>query len=140
MAILKRGYAMLIRGGDAEISGALASGIMAVRGDPSVTAYGPRHLPCKGRLGEAKPLETDQIQVVKTDLDIQRAADLLRVAMHPEPVDYAGKVFDAEMAYGESLYEPSVLKRMADRITFGVAVVVMAFEAFTRWEERKWRN
>lgn len=134
---------MLIRGGDAEISGALASGIMAVRGTEDLIRLDAERrstFPNGGRLGEAKPLETDQIQVVKTDLDIQRAADLLRVAMHPEPVDYAGKMFDAEMAYGESLYEPGVLKRMADRITFGVAVVVMAFESFTRWEERKWRS
>ena len=138
MAVVKRGYAMLIRGGDAEISGALAEGIVRGRGCPiPPSGYFPIEM---GKQGEAKPLETDQIQVVKTDLDIQRAADLLRVAMHPEPVDYAGKVFDAEMAYGESLYEPGVLKRMADRITFGVAVVVMAFEAFTRWEERKWRS
>lgn len=111
MAEKRRGTAMLLlTAGDEQISTALADGIMAVR------------------LPEAKPLEPEQIRVVKSEIDLQRVADLLRVAMHPEPVDYAGKVFDAEMEYGESLYERGRLGRLGERLLLGYAMVVLAFD------------
>lgn len=101
---------LLLTAGDPEISGALADGIMAVR------------------LPEAKPLEPEQIRVVKSEIDLQKAADLLRVAMHPKPVDYAGKMFDAEMEYGESLYLPGPMRKVGEFLLLRYALVVLAFD------------
>lgn len=110
MAEVKRGYAMLLTAGDEEISTALADGIMAVR------------------LPEAKPLNREEAQVVSAEIDRQKIADLLRVAMHPEPVDYAGKVFDAEMAYGDSLYLPGPMRKVGEFLLVRYALVVLAFD------------
>lgn len=106
----KRGYAMLLTAGDNEISAALASGMLAAR------------------LPMAKPLTHEESQVVSAEIDRQKIADLLRVAMHPEPVDYAGKVFDAEMAYGESLYKPGPMRKVGEFLLVRYALVVLAFD------------
>lgn len=110
MAENRRGYAVLITAGDPGISGALADGIRAAR------------------LPRAEPLEAEQIRTVKAEIDIQKAADCLRVAMHREPVDYAGLTFDAEMAYGESLYNPGPLREIGKKLLVAYAIVVLAFE------------
>ena len=110
MAEVKRGYAMLLTAGDKEISAALASGIMAAR------------------LPRAKPLTHEESQVVSAEIDRQKIADLLRVAMHPEPVDYAGKVFDAEISYGESVYLPGRMHKVGEFLLVRYAMVVLAFE------------
>lgn len=120
MSEIRRGYAMLIQGGDAEISGALADGIMAIR------------------LPMAKPLEPDQMAVVSKEIKRQkdywkRTAERLRATMHKEPVDYASLVFDAEMRYGESVYEPGPGWRAAEKLLVGYAMVVMAFHDLFRW-------
>ena len=144
MSDTKRGYAMLITAGDEEISRALASGIVAVRGygsalSPADAGTSPPRWgsegtgdlirtpatatsPIGGRLSE------EQIRVVKAELDIQKAANLLRVAMHPEPVDYAGKVFDAEMAYGESVYLPGPMRKLGEKLLLAYALAVLAFQ------------
>lgn len=106
----RRGYAMLLTAGDEEISTALADGIMAAR------------------LPEAKPLTHEESQVVSAEIDRQKIADLLRVAMHPEPVDYAGKMFDAEMEYGESLYLPGPMRKVGEFLLVRYALVVLAFD------------
>ena len=119
---------LLLTAGDEQISSALASGIMAVRGNPSVTAQGPCHLPFQGRLPEAKPLEPEQARVVSAEMDRQKVAELLRVAMHKEPVDYAGLAYDAEVQYGESLYAPGLLGKIGEKLLVGYALIVLAFE------------
>ena len=101
---------MLLTAGDKEISAALARGMLAVR------------------LPEAKPLEPEQARVVSAEMDRQKIAELLRVAMHRERVDYAGKCFEAEMEYGESLYLPGPVRKAAEKLLVGYAVIVLAFE------------
>ena len=117
MAEIKRGTAMLLlTAGDERISTALANGIMAVR------------------LPEAKPLTHEEAEVVKAEIDRQKIVDWqdvahrMRVAMHPEPVDYAGLCFDADVQYGESLYERGRLGRLGERLLIGYAMIVLAFE------------
>ena len=113
----RRGTAMLLlTAGDEQISSALASGIMAVR------------------LPAAKPLTHEEAQVVSAEMDRQKIVDWqevahqMRVAMHREPVDYAGLAYDAEVSYGESLYETGTLARKVGRkLLIGYAMVVMAF-------------
>ena len=115
MAEIRRGTAMLLlTAGDKEISKALASGIMAVR------------------LPMAKPLEPEQRSVVSAEIDRQKIADYLRVAMHREPVDYAALAFDAEMRYGESVYEPGPLKRAAEKMLVGWALICLGFHELFR--------
>lgn len=106
----KRGYALLLTAGDEQISSALASGIMAVR------------------LPEARPLEPEQARVVSAEIDRQKVAELLRVAMHREPVDYAGLIYDAEVRHGESLYERGFLGKIGEKLLVGYAMIVLAFE------------
>lgn len=110
MAELKRGYAVLLQAGDSEISGALADGIMAVR------------------LPMAKPLMMEQTKTVEAEIDRQRIADELREKLHPVPVDYAHLAYDAEVMYGESLYEPGALGKVGEALLVGYAMVVMAFQ------------
>lgn len=116
MAEIRRGTALLLTAGDEEISTALASGIMAVR------------------LPAAKPLTHEEAEVVSAEIDRQRIVDWqkvahqLRVAMHREPVDYAGMCFDAEVEYGESLYEKGLPGKIGEALLVGYAMVVLAFE------------
>lgn len=107
----RRGTAMLLlTAGDEQISSALASGIMAVR------------------LPAARPLEPEQARVVSAEMDRQKVAELLRVAMHREPVDYAGLAYDAEVQYGESLYAPGLLGKIGEKLLVGYALIVLAFD------------
>lgn len=105
---------MLLTAGDKRISSALASGIIAVR------------------LPMAKPLEPEQRSVVSAEMDRQKIADYLRVAMHKEPVDYAALAFDAEMRYGESVYEPGPVKRAAEKLLVGWALICLGFHELFR--------
>lgn len=135
MAEVKRGYAMLIQGGDPEISGALGDGIMAVRlpmerplrrETSSVSGYAGATFP------KGEGLTPEQRSVVSAEIDRQKIADYLRVAMHREPVDYAALAFDAEMRYGESLYEPGPLKRAAEKMLVGWALICLGFHELFR--------
>ena len=117
MAEIRRGTAMLLlTAGDKEISTALANGILAVR------------------LPMAKPFEPHEAQAVSAEIRRQREFDLkdvarkLRQEMHPEPVDYAMKVADAELDYGEPLCVPGPLERFGARLLLGYALVVLAFD------------
>ena len=100
---------LLLTAGDKEISKALASGIMAVR------------------LPMAKPLGQDEAKVVSAEMDRQRIAEELRRELHPVPVDYAHLAYDAEVSYGERMYEPGVLGKIGEALMVGYAMVVMAF-------------
>lgn len=123
MAEIKRGTVMLLfTAGDPEISGALADGIMKGRG-------ARRAAPIRD---ERKVLTPEQVEVVKAEINLQKAAGLLRVAMHREPVDYAGKCFDAEMEYGESLYYPSGLRRVIEKLQVAYAVIALAIERMSK--------
>jgi len=119
MAVTRKGYAVLITGGDEEISTALADGIR----------MGRRAAPIRD---ERKALTPEQVEVVKAEINLQKAAGLLRVAMHREPVDYAGKCFDAEMEYGESLYYPSGLRRVIEKLQVAYAVIALAIERMSK--------
>lgn len=132
MAESRRGTAMLLlTAGDAEISGALANGIMAVRGTGDLIRLDAERratFPIGGRLGEARPLNHEEAQVVSAEMDRQRIAEELRRELHPVPVDYAGLAYTAEVRYGESLYEPGVLGKIGEALMVGYAMVVMAFQ------------
>jgi len=132
MAETRRGTAMLLlTAGDEQISSALASGIMAVRGTGDLIRLDAERratFPIGGRLGEAKPLNHEEAQVVSAEMDRQKVAELLRVAMHREPVDYAGLAYDAEVAYGESLYERGFLGKIGEKLLVVYALIVLAFE------------
>ena len=105
---------LLLTAGDKEISQALADGILAVR------------------LPMAKPLGKEEAKAVSAEIDRQKIADYLRVAMHREPVDYAALAFDAEMRYGESVYEPGPLKRAAEKMLVGWALICLGFHELFR--------
>lgn len=136
MAEIRRGTAMLLlTAGDEQISTALADGIMAVRGTGDlIRPAAQATFPTGGRLEEAKALTPEQMEVVKAEIDRQKIVDWqdvahrMRVAMHPEPVDYAGLCFDADVQYGESLYERGRLGRLGERLLIGYAMIVLAFE------------
>lgn len=117
MAESRRGTAMLLlTAGDPEIYGALADGILAVR------------------LPEAKPLTHEEAQVVSAEInrqkivDWQEVAHQMRVAMHREPVDYAGLIYEAEVAHGESLYERGFIGKIGEKLLVGYALIVLAFD------------
>ena len=158
MAEVRRGYAMLIQGGDPEISGALGDGIMAVRlpmanslshaarasslwegnslsqptADSSLgEGNSLSHAARASSLGEGA-LTKEQRETVSAEMDRQKIADYLRVAMHREPVDYAALAFDAEMRYGESVYEPGPLKRAAEKMLVGWALICLGFHELFR--------
>ena len=81
---MKRGYVMVIRGGDEEISAGIAEGIMKAR-------------------EQAEAMSGEQVEVVEAEIDrqrIQRA--LLRVAVHNTNTaeDYADMMTKARGDYG----------------------------------------
>ena len=143
MAEIRRGYAMLIQGGDPEISVALADGIMAVRlpmenslshASRASSLWEGNSLSHASRASSLKEgaLTKEQRETVSAEMDRQKIADYLRVAMHREPVDYAALAFDAEMRYGESVYEPGPLKRAAEKMLVGWALICLGFHELFR--------
>ena len=122
---------LLMTAGDKEISQALADGIMAVRGTGDLIRLDAERratFPIGGRLGKAKPLSQEEAKVVSAEIDRQRIADELREKLHPVPVDYAHLAYDAEVSYGERLYEPGVCGKIGEALMVGYAMVVMAFQ------------
>ena len=152
MAEIKRGTAMLLlTAGDEQISTALASGIMAVRlpeakplthEEAGVVKSAMKWLSLQAQreaqdAGETRGQGSGAIcagRGANTEIDRQKIVDWqdvahrMRVAMHPEPVDYAGLCFDADVQYGESLYERGRLGRLGERLLIGYAMIVLAFE------------
>ena len=124
----RRGYALLLTAGDEQISKALADGIMAVR---LPMANSISHAARASSLKEGA-LTKEQRETVSAEIDRQKIADYLRVAMHREPVDYAALAFDAEMRYGESVYEPGPLKRAAEKMLVGWALICLGFHELFR--------
>ena len=146
MAETKRGYAMLIHGGDAEIGAALKCGIMAAHAAEPVLIdrRHPRHMrrdgmisePATGYVGkhirrglqEAEAFTDEE----KEEIRRRRVALSLRQEMHPVPVDYIGMLVKAELEYGQTLRSIGRLKRARERMLIGYAVVVMAFDLLFR--------
>ena len=129
MAVTRRGYMMLLTAGDEDISSALAEGAMAARLRMAIP------LP-----SAAMPLPPSPEGEGKAEPDWGKVANQLRVAMHREPVDYAGLMFDAEMRYGESVYVPGPLARLAKTMLIGWAMLTLEAIRFFEWEERRWRG
>lgn len=191
MAEVKRGYAMLIQGGDAEISGALVGGMMAARSgveseDEDVRVeseewrveIGRRKRRMRGGKAAAagtssdsavdhmdaslnpqnpmkgKALSGEQIEVVKAEIgrkrtaleaekrrrdkleERQRMLQSISEQVHDAPVDYAGLEFDAELKYGEKLYDKSTAERIVDALEVAFAVVMFGILRLCgRWKE-----
>ena len=131
MGDVRRGYVLLLTAGDREIAGALAEGVVKGReGCPIPLRVLPH---CGGEaMVESPCLPAEHRRVVEAEIDRQRIARALRVAMHREPVDYEGLAFDAEVQYGESLYERGSLHWIAEKLLVGYALVVMGFERLFR--------
>ena len=128
---------MLIQGGDAQIRGALRDGVVRGLGYDLTRPCGPpspepRPLPAGEGFMTARALPAEQRQVVEAEIDRQRIAWALRRDMHPVPVDYRGLAFDAEVQYGESLYERGAMQWIAEKLLVGYALVVMGFERLFR--------
>ena len=112
--IKRRGAVMLLQAGDKQIVEALTDGIMA---------------------GRAARLEAAQIEAVEAEIDrqeVQRA--LLRVAVGNTKgaKDYAMMRFEAEMAYGESVDNPSLLRRLFDKALGIYGLFVYALHSANR--------
>ena len=119
---------LLLTAGDKEISTALADGMLAVRG---TVANSLSHAARASSLREGA-LTKEQREMVSAEMDRQRIAERLRNEMHPEPVDYAAKAFDAEDRYGESLYEPGVWEKVGKAMLVVYALAVLGFERLFR--------
>ena len=121
----------MLTAGDWEIAGALAEGVMRGReGCPIPLRVLPH---CGGEaMVESPCLPAEQRRVVEEEIDRQRIAWALRRDMHPVPVDYRGLAFDAEVQYGESLYERGAMQWIAEKLLVGYALVVMGFERLFR--------
>ncbi len=123
MTDIKRGTVILITAGDAEITRPIADGIMA---------------------GRAARLSAEQIRTVEAEIDRQAiAADFdadavarrMRVAMHPEPVDYAGMIEDARTEYAPSAL-PRWLRKALEKLLIGYAIAALAIVAAFRAQDR----
>lgn len=80
------------------------------------------------KLPEPEPLKPDEIKMVKDEWE--RIAHRMRVAMHPEPVDYKTKVTKVKGQYGRYLVEPSSARRFYNRIlgVYGLLILIIVDE------------
>ena len=134
----RRGYVVLIRGGDPEISGGIVDGIMKARGDTSSGAA--RHLPIEGKaLGETESMTGEQVEVVEAEIDrqrIQRA--LLRVAVGNTNTaeDYANMTTKARGDYAVDARRPGPLRRLGAFLLGAYALIVLGLVAAYRAQDR----
>ena len=127
---VRRGAVLLIQAGDPEISGAIAEGIMAGRkmsndlsrpfGAPSPEGEG---------LGTGRGLTEAQRREVARG--VKEA-----VGNTKGPEDYALLRFEAELEYGESLYEPGPMARLAEALLGAYALTVYRLHEFFRRERK----
>ena len=142
MCETRRGYAMLLQGGDPEISGALAGGIM--KGMEQATPHPAMRATfhSRGRLLEeerrAVEAEIDR-QAIERDAgtDWRAVARDVKVAIGRNlgPEDYAIMRAAAEQDY--RVHEPGPILRAALGL-YGMAIY--AGMRFMAWEEAKWRE
>lgn len=130
MSESKRGVVMLLQAGDPEITGAIAEGIMAAR------------------VAGAEALTREQIETVEAEIDRQAIEEamnrpqvqrsLLRVAVGNSKTkeDYAMLSFEAEMDYGESLYEPGWWDKIADKALGIYGLFVYALHSVNRAQDK----
>lgn len=120
MTEIKRGTVLLIQAGSPEITGAIAEGIVE---------------------GRAQRLNAEQIKTVEAEIDRQAIAESfdaaavarrMRVAMHPTPVDYAGKIADARGQYETASAMPPWLHRLMEKALIIYAMFVEAVAAAYR--------
>lgn len=120
----RRATVMLIQRGDAEISGAIAEGMLAARageGTPPTRQAGPPPLS-----GEA--LTHDQIEVVQAEIDRQHIVRaLVRVAVNNTKTaeDYANMTTKARGMYAEPARR-GPLRRLGDKLLTGYAMLCWA--------------
>ena len=139
----RRGYVVLIRHGDPEISGGIAEGIMRAReqgndGDlirqrsalpPSPTGEGR---------GDEAPPPREQVEVVEAEIDrqrIQRA--LLRVAVGNTNTaeDYANMTTKARGDYGIDARPRGPLRRLGAALLGAYALIVLGIAAAYRAQD-----
>ena len=160
---MRRGYVVMIRGGDAEISAGIAEGMMKVeagkeddlirqcyalpptpkgegkgtRGTSSDPARGRATFPNGGRLLEAAPPPLEHVEVVEAEIDrqrIQRA--LLRVAVgnHNTAEDYRNMMTKARGDYAVTR-RPGPLGRLGEQLLKVYALAVLACNAAYRAQD-----
>ena len=105
----RMGVAVLIRrGGDDEISRALADG---------------KESACRNR-----PMGQREREAVRDELARQRARERLdKMALHRGLTerDWAQKCFEAEMAYGEPLYYPTLSEKISSALVTALATITV---------------
>ena len=155
----RRGYVVLIRGGDPEISGGIAEGIIKGQGTPhpspaatpTTGLTGPVSLetahcavsraldaPQGEGKGKATPLPGEQVEVVEAEIDrqrIQRA--LLRVAVGNTNTaeDYANMTTKARGDYGIDARRPGPLRRLGAFLLGAYALIVLGLVAAYRAQD-----
>ena len=125
------GRVILLQSSDAEISGAIARGMLEARGDDT-SSGAPRHLPLKGKALEGETLEPEQIEVVEAEIDRQRiVASLVRVAVGNDRTaeDYSVMVTRVRGLYGRYSRPPGPLRRALRRLLGVSGLLVCAVSA-----------
>ncbi len=156
---VRRGAVLLLQAGDPEISGALAEGIMAGRaaeeGDLIRPASGAalvnQRLPTSAVSPERRNRQTQRVAALRATFPIEGRllengrqagkAELARgvkeaVGNKKGPEDYALLRFEAELEYGESLYEPGPMARLAEALLGAYALTVYRLHEFFRRERK----
>lgn len=92
----------------------------------------------RGILTARAQMTREQRAVVSAEFDRQRIAKQLHVAIGKNrgPAEYAELCFEAELAYGESLYNECLLLRAAKRVLGLYGLLVMAVRAAYRAQDR----
>lgn len=115
----RRGTVVLLHSGDAEITGAIAQGMLEARA--------------------ARPLPPEQIEVVKAEVDRQKIMlSLLRVAVNNDKTaeDYRQMVTKARGDYGRYYRHPGPVRRFGQKLMGLYGLVVYAVSLAHRAQER----
>ena len=154
----RKGYVVMIQGGDAAIAGAIADGMRRAaegRGTTSSVTAAPCHLPGAYRPGLAensaqccfpgaaaplkgKALTVEQVEIVEAEIDrqrIQRA--LLRVAVGNTNTaeDYRDMMTKARGDYGTDARKAGPLRAIGERLMQVYALMVLAASAAYRAQD-----
>ena len=141
MGETRRGIAVLLTGGDAEIAGALAAGMLAGRagkaGEATPSHEGERRGDGAGALMLPEPPVDPAVAAAEAAADAWLARQRLkRVVKNPRTdADYEHLITEAAGRYGRKRTGP-----VARRLWELMGLLVIVAEAFTRWEEAEWRG
>lgn len=120
MTDIKRGTVLLIQAGSPEITRPIADGIMAGRA-------------ARLNAGERQTVEAEiDRQAIAEAFDSRAVAHQMRVAMHPEPVDYKAKIADARLDYAVPAPPSGGLRRLLEKALIIYAMFVEAVAAAYR--------